>query len=274
MSGGGALGLGKSKQDSSSYGFSESESGQTSQSESLGFSTQDIAFEDLFSQLYGNASGAASRTVAQAPELANAARQLFSGGTRFLEGLGTDAGTNHLTSRITGENPLLQENIAGLEEDVGRLFSERLNPAITSRAVAGGTLGGGRQGVAQGLATETAAREFTRGALALRTSDMQMRDQAAAQVAANSLSAASTGLGALPSLLDLTERGQNAELGVYSSLSSILGGPTVMTEAGQQSRSVADAFSRSFGEERSTSKGRAWNFSMSGYGGVGASGGG
>lgn len=270
MSGGGALGLGKSKQDSSSYGFSESESGQTSQS--LGFSTQDIAFEDLFSQLYGNASGAAARTVAQAPELASAARQLFSGGTRFLEGLGTDAGTNYLTSRISGENPLLAENISGLEEDVGRLFTERLNPAITSRAVAGGTLGGGRQGVAQGLATETAAREFTRGALALRTSDMQMRDQAAAQVASNSLSAASTGLGALPSLLDLTERGQNAELGVYSSLSSILGGPTVLTEAGQQS--VANAFSRSFGEESSKSRGRAWNFSMSGYGGVGASGGG
>lgn len=265
MSGGASLGLGKSKQDSSSSGYSQSESGQ--RSESLGFSTQDVAFEDIFAQLYGNASDAAGRAVVQAPELSQASRQLFTGGTRFLEGLGEDAGTNYLTSRITGENPLLEENIGALREDVGRLFTEQLNPAITSRAVAGGTLGGGRQGVAQGLATETAAREFTRGALALRTSDMQARDAAAAQVSANSLSAASTGLGALPSLLDLTERGQNAELGVYSSLSSILGGPTVLTQAGSQS--TANAFSRSFGEESSRSRGRAWNFNTAFSGGVG-----
>lgn len=274
MSGGGALGLGKSKQQaqSSSFGFSQAESGQ--HSESLGFSTQEIAFQDLFQQLYGGATGAASKAVAQAPELASAARQLFTGGTRFLEDIGGDAGTNYLTSRISGENPLLDEQIGALEEDVGRLFTERLNPAITSRAVAGGTLGGGRQGVAQGLATETAAREFTRGALELRSRDMQARDAAAAQVATNSLAGASTGLGALPSLLDLTERGQNAELGVYSSLSSILGGPTVLTEAGQ--RSFADAFSRSYGQEtsQSSSKGKAWNFNMSGYGGIAAGGGG
>ena len=262
MSGGGALGLGKSKSDSSSYGYSTSESGQTSRSTS----TQDIAFEDLFSKLYGGATGAASGAIAQAPELAKAAKQLFTGGTQFLQGLGQDAGTNYLTSRISGENPLLEEQISQLQEDTGRLFTENLNPAITSRAVAGGTLGGGRQGVAQGLAAEAAAREFTRGATALRSADMQMRDQAAAQVAGNSLQAASTGLGALPTLLDTAERGQNAELGVYSSLSSILGGPTVLT----QSQSVADAFSKSFGEESGTSKSRAWNFAMSGYGGVGA----
>lgn len=270
MSGGGALGLGKSKQDSSSSGFSTSESGQVSGGSSVGLSTQDIAFEDLFAQLYGGATGAATKTIAQAPELAQAARSLFTGGTKFLQTMGQDAGSNYLTERISGTNPELEKQIALLKEDTGRLFSEQLNPAITSRAVAGGTLGGGRQGVAQGLATEAAANQFVRGATALRSEDLARRDAAAGQIAANSLTAASTGLGALPTLLDITERGQNAELGVYSSLASILGGPTTLTTSQQVSNQFSNAFSRSYGEESSTSRGRAWNFAMSGYGGVGA----
>jgi len=274
----GSLGGGKSKSSqqstSESAGFSQAQSGDISQSASQstsgGSTTQNIAFEDLYAKLFGNASRAGDSAVAQAPELAAAARQLFSGGTQFMQGLGGDAGTSYLTDRLSADNPVLNEQIDLLREDTGKLFSEQLNPAITSRAVAGGTLGGGRQGVAQGLATEAAANSFARGASQLRSDDIARRDSAAATIAQNSIASASTGLGALPGLLDIADRGVNAELGIFSNLSSILGGPTVLSQQSNFSQSTAqsaaEAFSRSFGQQTSASqasgKSKSWNFDM------------
>lgn len=275
MSGGGALGLGKSKSqqtseattDSTSYGYSGSESGDVSHT------SQNIAFEDLYRQMFAGATDAAAKGVASGDELGATARDLFTGGTNFLDTLGgSDAGSEYLRSRLSTDNPVLDQQINLLREDTGRLFSEQLNPAITSRAVAGGTLGGGRQGVAQGLASEAAARTFTEGATQLRANDMNLRDAAAMSIATNSLQGASTGLGALPSLLDLATDSASPELGIYSKLASILGGPTIL------STSMAEAFSKSFGESTSDSHGtsssqgtsKSRNFNMSGYGGVGA----
>lgn len=302
MSGGGSLGLGKQKSDSSSSGQSTSDSFGTNMSisgdssTSYGSSvsggrsstTQDIAFGDLFGDLYSGASQAAKGAVANADQLGAVASGLFSGGSRFLEGIGGDAGTEYLEGRISGDNPLLQQQIDLLREDAGKLFSEELNPAITSRAVAGGTLGGGRQGVAQGMAMETAADQFMRGSVALRSNDMAMRDQAAATVAENSLAGAATGLGALPGLLELMRSGVTSELDIFGSLSNIMGGPTVLSDSQatdfsqSNQQSIAEAFARSYGEQTSTSqatntstgKARGWNFNMSGYGGVAAGGGG
>jgi hypothetical protein len=188
---------------------------------------------------------------------------LFTGGSQFLQGLGADAGSSYLSDRLDANNPVLEQQISQLQQDTGRLFREELNPAITSRAVGGGTLGGGRQGVAQGLAADSAARVFTQGATALRAGDIASRDSVAQSIATNSLNAASTGLGALPSLLDVLQRGNNAELGVYSNLASILGGPTTLTQSG--SSSLAESLAQAYGEQSGTSSGssKAWNFDTS-----------
>jgi hypothetical protein len=253
---------------SASLGGGRSKSQQQQQSESYGYSgsdqasrsTQDVFQSDIFSQLYGNASSAASGAAANAGQLQTAAQQLFTGGNQFLEQLGGDAGSSYLNSRLDANNPVLEQQIAQLQQDTGRMFREELNPAITSRAVAGGTFGGGRQGVAQGLAAESAGRVFTQGATALRAGDIASRDAAAQSIAQNSLQSAATGLGALPSLLDVLQRGNNAELGVYGQLSQIIGGPTALT--------TAESMARSFGEQSSQSSGsgssRAWNFDTSG----------
>jgi hypothetical protein len=170
-----------------------------------------------------------------------------------------------------------------MKADAGSLFRDELNPAITARAVAGGTLGGGRQGVAQGIAQAKVADDFSRNSAALRYSDVQAKDAIAASVANNSIAAAGTGLGALPGLLDVMERGQIAELAPYSSLASILGGPTTLASSESNdfsrtiSQSAADAFSRAFGEQtaesesQSTSRARShsWNFN-SGFGLIGS----
>jgi hypothetical protein len=207
--------------------------------------------------------------------LTQIASQLFTGGTGFLQGLGGDAGTDYMKSRLSSENPVLGEQIKQLQTDTGRLFNEELNPAITASAVAGGSLGGGRQGVAQGAAARAASEAFEKGATTLRAGDVAQRDSIAAQVAQGSLAAASTGLGALPGLLDLSERGVNEELGIYKNLGSILGGPTTLTQASSDqfsrstAQSVADSLSKSYGQTESEStsssksKGRAWNFNTS-----------
>lgn len=260
MSGGASLGGGRSKsyqqQQSDSYGYNQSAQASTS--------TQDVFQGDIFAQLYGNATRAAGGSAANAGQLRTAANQLFTGGSQFLENLGGDAGSSYLENRLSANNPVLEEQISQLQEDTGRLFREELNPAITSRAVAGGTFGGGRQGVAQGLAAESAARVFSQGATALRAGDVASRDAVAQSIATNSLNATSTGLGALPSLLEVLERGNNAELGSYSQLSQILGGPTTLT--------TAQSLARSFGEQRSQSSGygrsNAWNFDTAFGGGM------
>lgn len=254
-------GRSRSSQSSESSGYQTSE--QASLSTSQAQSTEDIAFRDLYAGLYGNATNAAAGAAANAGTLNTAAQQLFTGGSQFLEGLGGDAGSNYLESRLDSENPVLEQQISQLQQDTGRLFREELNPAITSRSVSGGTLGGGRQGVAQGLAAESAARVFTEGATALRAGDIASRDAAAQSIATNSLNAASTGLGALPSLLDILQTGNNAELGVYSNLSSILGGPTTLTQS--ESSSVAESLARAYGEQSSSGRGSssAWNFDTS-----------
>lgn len=272
-----------SRQGSNSYGYNSSTSSDVTSSSALSASggqsrtVQDVFGADFFQRLFGGASDAANNALLQAPELTSAARQLFTGGTQFLQSLGGGAGTDYMTDRLSADNPVLQEQIDALREDTGRLFSEQLNPAITSRAVAGGTLGGGRQGVAQGMAIDSAARTFREGATALRAADTAQRDQVAAQVAQNSLSSAATGLGALPGMLDILERGNNAELGVYSSLAGILGGPQVLSQsessdfARSTSQSLGEAFARSFGEQRANSwgysRGRSTQFGASLMGG-------
>lgn len=279
----GSLGYGESKtksdaqSTSSSYGYQGSESSDISRSFSDGVSggqsssRQAIAFEDLFRQLYGGATTAAGNVAMGAPQLQQTAQQLFTGGSQFLQTLGENAGSNYLEERLNGSSPV-EDIIASMRTDAGNLFSEELNPAITSRAVASGNLGGGRQGVAQGIAQAKVAENFTRDAATLRYQDVQAKDNIAATVASNSIASAGTGLGALPGLLDIFERGQNAELAPYASLSSILGGPTTLTEASSDdfsrttAQSFANAFSRSFGEEssraQSTSRqrGRSFNF--------------
>jgi hypothetical protein len=295
MSGSFAYGENKSKSSQSSstdaYGYSGSQSGDVSQSTSDSISggqsssQQTIAFEDLYRQMYGGATQAAGNVAAQAPQLQQVAQQLFTGGSQFLQSLGgANAGTNYQADRLNSDSNV-EDIISSMRNDATSLFTDELNPAITSRAVAGGTLGGGRQGVAQGIAQARVADDFSRNAAALRYEDLKSKDAIAANVAGNSIAAAGTGLGALPGLLDVFERGQNSELAAYSSLSSILGGPTTLassesTDFGRTTaQSMANAFSRSFGEQtqtmRSTGKSsaRGWDHAGSFSYGMGGSGG-
>lgn len=240
--------------DSAQFSQSGSESGGQSRSQSSDSSrarsTQRIAFEDIFARLFSDAEGVAGKLDPSI--LTDASNQLFSGGLDFLSNIGGDAGTDYLTERLAGGDALLGEQLDLLQSDIGDLFRNELLPAITSEAVAGGTLGGGRQGVAQGQAAEAAADAFTQGAVALRTRDQEQRDAVAAGVADRSIQGAQAGLTGLPGLMQLAAGGFNAQTAPLEFLARILGDRTVLTESGSESQgqsfSSAEDFARSFAE--------------------------
>lgn len=267
-----SFGGGKSVQQSTdqSYGYNRSASDSFSRGTSRSLSggqatsTQDIAFRDIFANLFGDASNVAGRLAGEAGGLTEQANMLFSGGLGFLDSLGGGADSEYLASRVSGGNPLLDEQIDALGEDIGRFFREDINPAITSAGVATGTLGGGRQGVAQGRAAEAAGREFQRGATALRGADIAARDAAAAQLQSGRIAGASAGLSAIPSLFDVAQGGFGAQLAPYQALAGIVGGPTTLTQgqstdfsqasSDEIARAISEAFGEDFRYAQSTSK--------------------
>jgi hypothetical protein len=194
--------------------------------------------------------------------LTQAANSLFTSGQGFLQGIGSDAGTGYLQDRLSGDNEVLQQQIDLRGEDLGNFFSEELNPAITSQAVSGGQLGGGRQGVAQGRAITEVGNQFTRGATALRAGDIAARDAAAGTIAGNAVSGASVGLGGLGDLAGVADIGFSAGIAPFERLSAILGGPTVLGSSSSSAADWARAMSSSYGESQANSSQRGRSFSL------------
>ena len=251
-----SFGGSKSKSKSQSTSLDVSQSGSVSGGVSAGGSesSQAIAFEDIFARLFGGAEGAAAGLDTSL--LTGAANQLFSGGLGFLDSLSGGPGTDFLQSRVAGESPVLDEQIAALGEDVGAFFNEQILPGITSEAVGSGGLGGGRQGVAQGIAAESAGREFQRGATSLRSADIEARDRAAGELGQQRIAGAGTGLSNLGNLAGIADFGFGAGLAPFDRLSAILGGPTVLGESSSftSAEDFAQAFASSFGTSQATSK--------------------
>ena len=240
---------------SSSLSTSTQESGSVAKATST--STQDIAFADLFSLLYGDAIGAAGKASANIPGFQSQAAGLFNAGKGFLDEIGSDVGRTFLDERITGDDDILEKQLAGLSEDVGRFFSEELIPGVTSSAVGAGQKGGGREGVAQGKAIEVAAREFRRGSTELRLADRTSRENLALGVAGIDQQGKLGAAAAVPGLLGLAEAGTFADLSVSERLSAIFGTATALTTSESESTadafSIADSIAESFSEDFATS---------------------
>lgn len=251
-----AFGIGGSKASSSSTSVSDAQS--TDFSSSLGTSKETVAFEDLYKNLFGQAFGASANVAANLPTLRGEAATLFSGGMDFLGGLQGAPEQKYLESRLTGDDSVLQEQIGGLSSDLGKLFREELLPSITGASVAGNTLGGSRQGVAQGKAAEAIAQQFTRGATSLRASDQAQRDAAATGLGALRTGAADVGLNALPNILGLAEAGATSDFLPLSLLKNILGGPMALSESFQSSLGYGQSTSTS----ASSSKAKSGSFSF------------
>lgn len=249
------FGIGGSKTKSSSQSYSQDQS--TSRAEA--YTTQGVLNRPAYERLAFQAESANRRVN---PDfLSQAAGDLFSGGTEFLDRLGyTDqggkAGANFLTNRVAGGDQYSDQQIAYLGEDLGRFFREELLTGISRGSTAAGTQGGGRQGVAESLAAREVASQFARGATDIRRQDLTERQGAAETLLNFNLGNTQAGLAALPGLQDLAADEQLAEFDVLDRLSSILGGPTILSDS--RSFSSTDSFGYSSG----TSKGKSGGFSL------------
>lgn len=249
--------------------FSDSLAQSLSRSQGTSFGTQSVWNADVLQKLYADAIGAAGNTNTDL--FSGQVAQLYDSGASFLDRLGVGAGEDYLQSRLT-DTSARDSQLDVLGSRMGELFREELNPAITARHVAGGTLGGGRQGVAQGQAAQRVAREYAAGASDIISRDQLARDSAAGTLMAGRTQAAGVGLSALPGLSSVAEAGLGAPLSPYATLSSIIGGPTVLTESGSQdfseatsesvARAISEALGFNYGTSQSTSKSKSFNFGV------------
>jgi hypothetical protein len=250
---GGGVSKSSSESSSSSFdnldqvGISVGEQGSVTGGQST--SRQTLAFEDLFSQLFGGSAAAAAGI--NTGSITSAANNLFSNGTEFLQTLGLDAGTDYLTGEIQNYDKLADAQVDQLSEDVARFLGEDV-AAIDSRGVAAGTLGGSRGELQRGVAEGERAREFIRGSTAIRQGAQGRTDSLAQFLSGQSTTNAGLGLSALPGLLGLQETGAMSGLSPFLALSQIYGGPTVLTDA--QSTDFGSSFGRNFGFDQTTGR--------------------
>jgi len=246
------FGIGGSKSKSKSI----SEATSQDQSSSISSTGQTIAFSDIFSRLFSGAEGATANVAGNLPEFQAAASSLFTGGTQFLDNLaGPNAGSQYQADRLSG-NGVLDEQIGALQDDLGRLFQEELLPGIKSNSVRSGSLGGSRQGVAQGLAAEGIARQFAQGSTALRAEDQAARDAIASDYSSGVREGSALGLGNLTNVLGLAEAGATSDLLPFEALAKILGPTTTLTD----SLSVSQSSGSSKATSTSKSKSGSFNF--------------
>ena len=175
-----------------------------------------------------------------------------------LPGFGASADAQQaLRQQAFGENPELQNQINLLGQDIGQTFTQQILPGIQSEAIGVGQLGGGREGVAQGLGIQSALGEFQRGASTLRSDDINRQLAAAGQLGQLGLGqqqqtagqlgqAGQLNLGAIDSLQGLFNLGLSpfaAEFGALNNLAGIIGQPTLLQEA----QATGEAASKGFG---------------------------
>jgi hypothetical protein len=262
---GGSVAKNQSSSQSTSGSNSLSQSLSQSQSTqgSVQQSSQSIAFAPLFAALYGNAGSAAANAADAVPGLQGAAQQLFTGGSKFLDTLQGNPGTDYLTSRVTGPDEAAQAQIGALGSSLGDFFNEQLLPGITSTGVSTGGYGNSRDAVARSLAAKQVAGQFSQGAAQILSTSQGQRDQAATALGAQTGQNAATGLSALNPLFSLLQGGANAGLAPLQQLAAIMGGPTTLSTSSGSSygqstaEDIANAISSSFGQSSSQSSGKA-----------------
>ena len=204
-----------------------------------------------------------SQLLQNTPGAAQFSQQAGAGFGGGLDALTQQAQANTpalqaLQRQALGQNPQLQNQINQLGTDINRQFEQQL-PSITNQAIGGGQLGGGRQGVAQGLLGQSSIDAFQRGATQLRSDDIGRQLQAAqslgglqgqaggqlgalgqagflgqgqlnqqGQLGAGQLNLA--GQQALGSQFNLGLAPFQAQFGPLQSLAQIIGSPTVLSQ--------------------------------------------
>lgn len=193
MGGDAGFGFGKTKQRSGTETRSFVDPAQQPFLDFLRTSAQSIfegqqgGIQDLFGLSEGLV-GAGQQTLQDLQgiggQLAGGQNVGFGQGQQGLDTLsgftqGTGLGQEQLQRIARGGDPAVQNQINQLGDDLNRNFFQEINPGITSEAIGGGQLGGGRQGVAQGLGIQATQDAFQRGSTDIRFQDLNRQAGAA-----------------------------------------------------------------------------------------------
>ena len=172
------------------------------------------------------------------------AEQLLSGGTDLLNSLSSGAFADPLRDFQLNDS-LIEGQISALGTDINTQLQEFLGGAggLGSEFVLGGTLGGGRQQVQEGIATRGAIDAFARESAGLRGADAAQRQRLGLDQA-TSLSelqggGQETALNNLQNIFNLGISPFDAQFGPLLNLANILGDPTRVSETFGQGTTAA-----------------------------------
>jgi len=139
-----------------------------------------------------------------------------------------------MEQRASGQqNPYLQGNISALGENINQQLGIQMQ-GIGGRAGMAGQIGGGRQGVAEGLAVQGAQREFAQGANQMLGQDYQNQGAYAQQYLGMQQGALGGYMGAVGQQMNLGLGGLNAAWSPLMAQAGLMG-PAVMESYAQGS---------------------------------------
>lgn len=136
------------------------------------------------------------------------------------------------------DNQMVQNNMNLLGHGLTQNLQNNLLPTIANTAIQSGGFGGGRQGVAQGLALQGTQQAFQQGSADIMNNAYNQAQQAALGGGQLAMQNALGGVGALGQL-------QQQQLAPLMSLAQILGSPTVLQSS--KSKGGSSSTSSNFG---------------------------
>ena len=223
------------------FGVSSGSSSSSSQSSGSSFvSQQQQPFLDFLRNAgqtqFGQQQGGLQGLFGQSQGLFDQGQQFGQQGVnnQFLDALGQQAG---------GNPELVAAQTAQLGTDIG-LFTDQLQAGNRRDAVGGNALGGGRQGVAEGITNQGALQSFQQGALGFQLADQQ-RSLQAAQAGGGLLGQGAAQGGAnLNNLFGLLQAPFQSQFDALGSLGQAIGPTDILSQ--QQGSSSSRASNRSF----------------------------
>jgi hypothetical protein len=156
------------------------------------------------------------------------AGQLMPGLMQNMNQLTNNPFLSQLQQFSQPNNQMVQQNVDLLGQDLQRQFQQDLMPQIAQNAIAGGQLGGGRQGVAQGLAAQGISDAFARGSADIRNQAYGQAQQAAGMGGQMLGQGIQAGFNAAPALMNLGLSPYTAAWMPLQQLGGLLGSPTTI----------------------------------------------
>jgi len=229
-----------------SFGKSSSKSQSTSSGFSQGSSFVEGGQQPFLDFLRNTGVGLFGQQQQAGQQFAGQSQELFQQGQQSIGGLTQNPFLDALQGQAGGNPDLVAAQTGQLSDVLGQQFLEQINPAISRGAQGVGQLGGGRQGVAQGLAIQGQQRALAQGNVQFQQADAA-RSQQAAQ-AGGSLFGQGTqaGLAALPGLQGLLAMPQQQQLMSLLGLGQAIGDPNVLSQQTAQNQAQSTGQSSSF----------------------------